>query len=31
MDSQLAGENSITKPGKYRIAVSGTEQDNGKK
>ncbi len=31
IDSQLAGRNSITEPGKYRITVSGTEQDNGKK
>jgi hypothetical protein len=31
MDSQLVGRNSITEPGKYKITVSGTEQDNGKK
>lgn len=31
IDSQLVGKNPITEPGKYRITVSGTEQDNGKK
>lgn len=30
IDSRLVGRNSITEEGKYRIAVSGTEQDNGK-
>jgi hypothetical protein len=29
--SKLVGRNSITEPGKCKIAVSGTEQDNGKK
>jgi len=31
MDSQLVGRSSITDPGKYMLAVSGIEQDNGKK
>jgi hypothetical protein len=31
IDFQLAGKNSIAEPGKYRITVPGTEQDNGKK
>jgi hypothetical protein len=31
IDSQLVGKNSITEPGKYKITVSGTDQDNGKK
>jgi hypothetical protein len=31
IDSQVVGRNPITEPGKYRITVSGTEQDNGKK
>jgi len=31
IDSRLVGWNSITEAGKYRIAVSGTEQDDGKK
>lgn len=31
IDSGLVGWNSITEAGKYRIAVSGTEQDDGKK
>jgi hypothetical protein len=30
IDSRLVGRNSIAEPGKYKIAVSGTEQDNGK-
>lgn len=31
IDSRLVSWNSITEAGKYRIAVSGTEQDDGKK
>ncbi|HIH75252.1 MAG TPA: hypothetical protein HA306_08845 [Methanosarcina sp.] len=31
MDSNLVGSNSITEAGKYKIGVSGTEEDNGKK
>jgi hypothetical protein len=31
IDSKLVGWNSITEAGKYKLAVSGTEQDNGKK
>lgn len=31
IDSKLVGWNSITEAEKYKLAVSGTEQDNGKK
>jgi hypothetical protein len=31
IDSTLVGQNSITEVGKYQLAVSGTEKDNGKK
>ena len=31
IDSKLVGSNSIAEVGKYELAVSGTEQDNGKK
>ena len=31
IDSALVGQNSITEVGKYQLAVSGTEKDNGKK
>jgi hypothetical protein len=31
IDSKLVGWNPITEAGKYKIGISGTEQDNGKK
>lgn len=31
IDSKLVGSNSIAEVGKYELAVSGTEKDNGKK